>query len=203
MCSKFAKYINSHTELGCCKKICSWLLFTLVVATITIGTLSATIYKDKWTSIWVTVITAKCEPNCELESCLVKCDMSVSYKCHAEIIYYNFTSNALDRTYTAGDKILLDRNNYNCKLEIDDRLPLGNMFLYICVGGLTILLLASACVGAVIFVYRDTRQDKLPTVYNSVINDDNVSETTPLTQITDTRKKHGRITTEIMPHIHF
>lgn len=199
MCFKFAKYINSHTELGCCKKICCWLIFTLAVAIITIGVLSATIYKDKWSSVWVNVIAAKCEPACGLESCLVKCDMYVSYKCHAEIMYLNFTSDIMDRTYTTGDKILIDRNNHNCKLEIGDRLPLGNIFLYICVGGVSILFLGVSIVGAIIFVHRD---DKLPTD-NSIINGDDASETTPLKKITIINNNHGSTTVTEMPHIHF
>ena len=194
MCYKLAKYIDSHTELNCCKKICGWLIFTIIVAVVTIGTLSATIYKDKWSMVWVNVIDAKCEPNCGLESCTVKCDMYVSYYCKNNIVYMNFTSEFMDRTYTAGDKVKIDRNNDNCHLETDGRTPLGNIFLYICIGGLAILLLGLSVTGSIIFIYRNSLDGG-----TSRSNDD---ETTPLTNVT-VINYHSENHKLKMPHIHF
>ena len=195
MCLKFAKYIYSHSEMGCCKKICGWLLFTLATAIITIGILSATVYKDKWSLVWVNVIAAECEPNCELESCLVKCDMYVSYKCQGETIYMNYTSNIMDRTYTAGDKLQLDRNNNNCILEPEGLLPLGNIFLYICIGGLFFIVLSIAVSGSIIFVYRH----ELPNEYDNL----NLSETTPLKKVMVVNHNDKHTAEHEMPHIHF
>lgn len=194
MCYKFAKYIDQHTELSCCKKICGWLVFTIIVAVVTIGVLSATVYKDKWSIVWVNVIDAKCEPNCELESCPVTCDMYVSYKCKNNIVYMNFTSDVMDRTYSAGDKLKIDRNNDNCRLEIDGRTPLGNIFLYICIGGLGVLLLGMSVVGSITFIYRGSLEGE-----PNNLNDD---ETTPLKNVT-VINYHSKNEHLEMPHIHF
>jgi len=195
MCFRFAKYINSHSEMGCCKKICAWLILVLLTATITIGVLSATYYKDKWSAVWVNVIAAECEPNCELESCLVSCDMYVSYNCHSELVYLNFTSNTMDRTYQAGDKLHMDRKNNDCTLELDDQTPLGTLFLYICVGGLFLLLLGGSLVGAVVFVYRG----KLNFYEHSTEDDAN----TPLKKVSVINYHSHSDGKYEMPHIHF
>ena len=195
MCFRFAKYINSHSEMGCCKKICAWLILVVLTATITIGVLSATYYKDKWSVVWVNVIAAKCEPNCGLESCLVSCDLYVSYKCHSELLYLNFTSDSMDRTYQAGDKLRADRNNNDCKLAIDDQTPLGSLFLYICIGGLFLLLLGISLVGAVIFVYRRQLDD-----YEHSMQD---GTTTPLKKVSVINYYSHSAGEHEMPHIHF
>ena len=166
----------------------------LIAATITIGVLSATVYKDKWSVVWVNVIDADCEPNCELESCFVTCDMYVSYTCKSELVYCNFTSNVMDRTYRAGDKMRSDLNNGGCELELDGQLPLGNIFLYMCIGGLAVLLVAISVVGSVIFVYRRDLDH-----HNAV--DVEAGETTQLKQIKTVNNKVHPYHYE-MPHIH-
>jgi hypothetical protein len=175
--------------------MCVWMSLVLIVATITIGVLSATIYKDKWSVVWVNVIAADCEPNCELESCFVTCDMYVSYKCKSELVYYNFTSNVMDRTYHAGDKMRSDLNNDDCELELDARLPLGNLFLYMCVGGLAVLLVGISVVGSVLFVYRRDLD------HHNVV-DVETGETTPLKQIKTVNNKVCPHHYEL-PHVHF